>query len=221
MCVINKKKITLTRYEMKKLNYFCKLSRITNEGWIIILQSLQRNNQVLQARQYLFLSCFTWLGETVTEMCTGTLIYEISKITLRMFVLLQLKCFFPFYLWCCAAPSLTLFCNHEHLSSMRLLWIQPVPAWSLSWCTLSLCCRVLRFPNGEWLRLTRKYHYHFPFKAVPWMQNKQEKALLYRRASWEVKIMLTSLIQMCAPGHIRPFILSLSRHWKHFAKKAW
>lgn len=87
--------------------------------------------------------------------------------------------------------SFTLFCNHEHFS-ICLWWIKAVQAWSLSGCTMSLCRRLLRFPNGKSLYLTRKYHYHFPFKAVPWTQNKQAKASQYtrhhgkRRLCWQV-----------------------------------
>lgn len=97
--------------------------------------------------------------------------------------------------------SCTLFCNHGHFS-WCLLWIKPAQAWSLSGCTI----RLLRFPNGKSLPLTRKYHYHFPFKAVPWTQNKRHNIQDFMgREDYVDK----SFLDVCTRTHYALNLLSL------------
>lgn len=45
--------------------------------------------------------------------------------------------------------------------SLKLIWMRNVAPFSP------------RFPNGKSLHLTRKFHYHLPFKALPRTENKR------------------------------------------------
>ena len=79
------------------------------------------------------------------------------------------------------------------LSRPELIWMQNVAPFPP------------RFPNGKSLHLTRKFHYHLPLKALPRTQNKRHniEGIVSRQDCVE---------------HIRLFIYSLSRHYKHLVR---